>query len=381
MKNLLLLAVIASFIFASCSEEPTRELNFDSSIGFKTFVGTTTKALDATVEDIKKDGVGINVYGWHKLTEGDVDGITNEFVPDYFNAVNVYYSETAGNDGNNIACWKYSPVKYWPADGKLNFIAIGNNVTISANSDFPEAGEYIFEASGDSAPTLKYKSAVEPTEQKDLLYAKSLNKMKTNPIKSVQFIFKHILSKIDVEVKADSDDENLMLKIFSIKFTGIKHEGTIDLTDYSWQTDDATVNVVSLGLVDNFTQIVNKEGNSFEDPQKENGGLIIIPQKMNNIEVEYQFLQKDTEGNYTQVIADCTGDDRKVIELEDSSWELGKKYRYNFIFKFDPDDPNNPGHNSTICFSVASITDWEIVDHIEENIPVGDETGDDEEDD
>lgn len=343
MKNLLFTAVAVVLLLSSCSkEEVTKSTNVDA-IGFKTFVGTTTKAQDATIATLEDADVGFNVYAWHRENVIDPIAINSGFVANYMDKVEV----------KKTSSWTYSPLKYWPTTGYLDFLAVGNNV---ARVDGPgiNTGEYLFTATGGGNPTIKYVCSATPANQKDLLVAESLNKTKSDG--TVHFEFKHILSKIDIKVKAACTDPNLQLKINSIKFTGINGTGTYDLVNKSWSVEVAPA-VINVGLNLPFSQNGNLTGNDFISPQAADGGLIIIPQAMDNIEVEYQFLQKDNDDNYTQVIVDHTGGAKITIDLTKdeplASWEPGKKYLYNLSFEFNPAE-----NNSVINFTVDSVTDW-----------------------
>ena len=148
IKKLLFVASLVTLLMSSCNEKFTIDTQIESNIvGFRAYSAQSpiTRAVEADLPVLKASG--FSVYSRYSATGAAL----MDNVDVTFDAVN-----------NK---WEYSPVKYWPATGDLDFIAIGNNTTSNVTS-----------MNGNmTAPVLTYSANVTPQTQEDLLIASALN--------------------------------------------------------------------------------------------------------------------------------------------------------------------------------------------------------------
>lgn len=228
------IAAMAALTLVSCSSDDLNSLSDNSSkneaISFDGYLGRSAVAVNGTrgsVLDIKTlQGLseGFGVFGNYNSTGGQ------NFGSNLFNNEKVTYSSKESK-------WEYSPLKYWPAQGHIDFLAYAPY----------NAGTF------EKTYHLKFNVSETITEQKDLLYAKAdgqtmANNSGTNKVK---FQFNHALSRLGYSVKLKgtcSSDATITLKKITLagsapepttgtttEPTGAFHKtGTIDLSTGNW---------------------------------------------------------------------------------------------------------------------------------------------------
>ena len=119
--------------------------------------------------------------------------------------------------------WTYSPLKYWPTQGHIDFLAYAPYVKNTLLTD----------------SKINFTVEQNVADQKDLLWANAKNQTKTdNPVK---FTFNHALSKIGYTVKLKEAYSNATITLNKITLAGSADEatkafyktGTIDLSKTS----------------------------------------------------------------------------------------------------------------------------------------------------
>lgn len=297
MKKLFFFAATATLLGSCSSNEVFQDETAQNAIHFTMYSSQSTnpyqKAIDADLATLQQNGF-------------TVSGRLHADGTPYMTEREVKY--------NNVS-WYYTPIQYWPATGSLDFLAIANNATATAN----------FLGTNEN-PTVSFTAEVEPTKQADLLIASSFNVSKTTSNNSVTgqvlMSFKHALSHISVEATAKFSDESVYLKVLSIEFHDIHNGGvcTIDKSNssLSWEANGTTA-TNSLGLADitipgNVNHVTSSGLTTAE------GALLIVPQPQTSFTIKYQWLQ----GNF--VIEDYS-QEGKTVTLT-NSWEPSKKYKY-----------------------------------------------------
>ena len=217
------IAAIAALTLVSCSSDDLDSFSDNSSkneaISFDGYLGRSAVAVNGTrgsvetKETLKTKGFG--VFGKYDAGEGQTS--------DFFVNQKVTYSTTASK-------WTYTPLKYWPTQGKIDFLAYaphkeGQNLNANTTAfDF----------------TVAKKAA----DQIDLLWANATGKITESfegtTKEKVKFLFKHALSRLGYTVKLsgnyNSSDATFTLK--KITLAGSPDEttkafytkGTIDLS-------------------------------------------------------------------------------------------------------------------------------------------------------
>ena len=229
------IAAMAALTLVSCSSDDLNSLSDNSSkneaISFDGYLGRSAVAVNGSRGSVlEKDQLqnsedGFGVFGNYNSTGGQ------NFGSNLFDNQQVTYSSTESK-------WKYSPFKYWPAQGHIDFLAYAPRVdgkTLKNNT---------------SNKTTCIDFTVSPTiaDQKDLLWANATNKTKAD--KTVTFTFNHALAKIGYAVKKGVADDNVTITLNKITLAGsatdpavgaFYTDGTIDLSKDLTNRDDATV--------------------------------------------------------------------------------------------------------------------------------------------
>lgn len=231
MKNYCMfeLAVLAALTFASCSSESVEDLGGNQTsqqvaIGFDGYLGRSavdTRGSESTTATIQ--GVGFGVFGNYSTT----DGSTPTYGQNLFMNQPVTYSSKETK-------WTYSPVKYWPTEGHIDFLAY---------APYDKAQKKLI----DNNKNLVFTVNSDVTTQIDFLWANAANKTKASG--KVNFTFNHALAKIGYSVKSNADYDQTTITVTSIKLVGSEDEkknafytkGTIDLSkangaDALWKT-------------------------------------------------------------------------------------------------------------------------------------------------
>lgn len=227
------IAAMAALTLVSCSSDDLDSFSGDSSkneaISFDGYLGRSAVAVNGSRgsvlvkgDQLKTDGFG--VFGNYSSTEAQTFGAN------LFKNQKVYYSDNK---------WTYSPLKYWPTQGHIDFLAYAPYNAGTVKDPY----------------SLEFNVSEKITEQKDLLYAKTPGQtMKDNSgTNKVTFKFNHALSKLGYSVKLNgtcSSDATITLKKITLagsapasatgtasEPTGAFHKtGTIDLSTGNWSS-------------------------------------------------------------------------------------------------------------------------------------------------
>jgi len=368
------IAAMAALTLVSCSSDDLDSFSDNSSkneaISFDGYLGRSAVAVNGTrggvetKETLKTKGFG--VFG--KYDAGD--GKTSD--------ANFFKNQKVTCPGTK---WTYSPLKYWPTQGKIDFLAYApykEGQTLKGNTN-----------------TFDFTVASEAANQIDLLWANATGQIKTNfegtTKEKVKFLFKHALSRLGYTVKLSgnysSSDATFTLK--KITLAGSPNEttkafytkGTIDLAKTNSKVDLSKTNTAT-GLWTAVTTADNKqnftwfEGNynvttaSASHPDEANKNkdyLFVIPQDFSE-KIEEAGQQKDNPDKlYVIVVYDVTYTStnttiiNKVYKKLPIKFEQGKAYMLNLTIglpiEFDID-----------VDTVSGVEDWEEVNNVPGNI-------------
>ena len=235
MKNYCMfeLAALAALTFASCSSESVEDLGGNQTsqqvaIGFDGYLGRSAVDTRGTESDIpaiqgEGKGKGFGVFGNYSTT----DGSTPTYGKNLFENQQVTSSSTDSK-------WTYSPVKYWPTAGHIDFLAYA-----------PHDDKQVLKNNKE----LDFTVNSDVTKQIDLLWDHAENKIKTT--EKVTFTFKHALAKIGYSVKSKADYSPTTITVNSIKLVGdlvnentkaFYTKGTIDLSKDNNDANDLWTN-------------------------------------------------------------------------------------------------------------------------------------------
>ena len=208
MKKLFI-AVLSMATLASCFQS---ELALDQAIDFNTYVGSTTKAIDPSIDNDNITEYSFYVWGTTQ------ENITGAPIVPIFKNVEVDYVG---------GVWKYDPqyTQYWFSGNKYHFAAVVNGEVKTLANGLPK--------------TISYTAGTD----KDLLYARTAPEGITrvsNNSKTVAFTFEHLLSKA-VFTFTNTTPENTtnspanIYKVTNIQISGLGNEAAYDVTT-GWGT-------------------------------------------------------------------------------------------------------------------------------------------------
>lgn len=271
------IAAMAALTLVSCSSDDLDSLTDNSSkneaISFDGYLGRSAVAVNGTrgsvldVSTLQNSAEGFGVFGHYKEADDQ------EFGNDLFNNQQVTYKASA---------WTYTPLKFWPTQGHIDFLAYA-----------PYDSKYANKVTKDNQK-LEFDVISDIEHQTDLLYAnavgQTLSKISSTGNK-VKFTFNHALSKLGYKVKLSGDyTSNATFTLKNIKLAGSSDgatkafytKGNIDLSkttasdlwsdyatdkqNFDWFSGDYTVTGTDLKHPDN-NRAENKDY------------LFVIPQK------------------------------------------------------------------------------------------------------
>lgn len=281
-KNLLLLAG-ATMLFAACSQDDliSENENNGNAIGFSTITTRAAETTTGTMTDFR-------VWGYYGATSPVAASTTSLYMD--------VQPEKEVTDNAGYKPFTYSPLKFWPLTGVIDFFAVSPK---DAYSD-------------DASTTLTYNvTDVNATNHTDLLFARALNKTRPNTATRVQLDFKHALSQIRFEAR--SAHQSMNFAVSSIELVNVLPNGTVNvastgtnpwnipstmstagnglvwtasgtaldysfgLASYASTVDNAIVDYRTDSDLVKYVNIISKTGTD-ETGYTETGALMIIPQ-------------------------------------------------------------------------------------------------------
>ena len=366
------IAAMAALTLVSCSSDDLNSLSDNSStneaISFDGYLGRSAVAVNGsrgsveTKETLKNKGFG--VFGKYDAGAGQTS--------DFFVNQKVTYSTTASK-------WTYTPLKYWPTQGKIDFLAYaphkeGQNLNANTTAfDF----------------TVAKKAA----DQIDLLWANATGKITESfegtTKEKVKFLFKHALSRLGYTVKLSGNysSDNATFTLKKITLAGSPDEttkafytkGTIDLSKTGTKENLSKTNTET-GLWTAATSADNKQNftwfegsyivessdskhptNSANEDYSDKDYLFVIPQDFSltteNADKLYVIVEYDV--TYTSTHTTITNKVYKKLPID---LMQGKAYMLNLTIglpiEFDADvtDWTTDGTNPNTDINIDS---WE----------------------
>lgn len=222
------IAAMAALTLVSCSSDDLDSFSDNSSkneaISFDGYLGRSAVAVNGTrgsevkIGNLQADGFG--VFGKYTPTEGQASNL-------FDNQKVTYSTSTIPTESK----WTYSPLKFWPANGKIDFLAYApydKNTTLT-----------------DDYKIENFTVSKTIADQNDLLWTNDMNHNLTANLsgakEKVKFQFHHALSRLGYTVKLpdnySSDDVTFTLKKITLAGSSTDatkgafyEKGTIDLS-------------------------------------------------------------------------------------------------------------------------------------------------------
>lgn len=283
------------------------------AIGFDGYLGRSAVDTRGTVSDlaaIQAENVGFGVFGNYTASGSDVS-----YGSGLFKNQHVTYKTS-----NNISKWEYTPVKYWPTAGHIDFLAYAPYVKGT-------------ELTGSS---INFTVADQVANQTDLLWANANKQTKADNsgTNKVKFTFKHALAKIGYSVTSTNNDDQTTITVKSIKLVGSADgkanafytKGTIDLSKDNNDANDLWTNTD--GKKQNFTLLSSDQ--TLSTKYEPTDYLFVIPQDFtvtaNNLYVVVEYTVTTDGSAITNTVSKKIS--RKFLQ--------GKAYMINLTIGLTP---------------------------------------------
>ena len=227
-KSLFLLT-ITMLALAACSENEITEQNpeVNKPIGFDTYASVQTRGIEADIELLKGDGIGVMAY----QTTGDYSttGAKSEFM----NKESVDWNNTTSK-------WEYAPVKFWPAgtDEKVSFFAYA-----PYTDGGPTYNTTLTSADASNNPKVNLTLQTFQYYLHDLVVSNpddATNGTMNMSSGTVNFKFQHPLTRVAMEAKTGTDiskstDTKVFITGVSLIHNNILNsKGTLDMKTLTW---------------------------------------------------------------------------------------------------------------------------------------------------
>lgn len=338
------IAAMAALTLVSCSSDDLNSLSDNSSkneaISFDGYLGRSavavngTRGSEETVATLKANGFG--VFGKYTSTEGQASNL--------FDNQKVTYSTSTTESK-----WTYSPLKFWPANGKIDFLAYAPYDKSTTLTDGSKINNFTVDE--------------DIAKQKDLLWTNDMNHQITANITSakekVKFQFHHALSRLGYTVKLtgdySSDDVTFTLKKITLAGSSTDAtkgafytSGTIDLSKPN-KNGDLWSNQVGKQKFDWFSGEYKVTSSTASHPDKVDKGnrdqnedyLFVIPQDFSKTEDGADKLYVIVEYDVTYNSGTKTTITNKVYKQITQKFLQGTAYKLNLTLglpiEFDVD--------------------------------------------
>lgn len=355
MKKTVFIAALAVVAMASCTKNELKvpSTRTDAVISFQPVVANATKASYITntsiapTGDPKSSTFDFKVYAWYTDNAEMTASTTTSTATAYMSGVKVSYKPRHNDTTDGEGGWSPATAYYWPKNGYLSFDAYAPS---AASSD----GTF----SSDVQKGLQITSYTvkDLNQQYDLLYSKrTLNKKNSTEgatngtYDGVDIAFKHALAAIEVTAKTGADYGNDAIKLKKITILNAYNKGTFTqgmsnaITENApaWTPSSEEVSYVLFN--ENSGVALNQTGLSSSSETNPISNAILLPQTFAHtsntvsIKVDYSIKQGDAYFDQTQTfkLDTTTVNDNNGDSVNQSEWEMGKRYTYNFIFSLE----------------------------------------------
>lgn len=334
------IAAMAALTLVSCSSDDLNSLSDNSSkneaISFDGYLGRSAVAVNGSrgsvvdipaLKNTDTDIKGFGVFGYYNSSATVHSSATEQS----FNA-NLFNNEqvTCPKDG---ADWTYTPLKYWPAQGHVDFLAYApyvNGKTLKENSS-----------------SIDFAVSETIANQTDLLWANAENKTKDNlsseEKNKVKFQFGHALSRLGYSVKLNravsESDATITLNKITLAGSDDETKGAF----YKTGTIDLSKTPSSEGLWTNLSSdkqnflnwsSSDKTLSDAEIKNPDNEYLFVIPQNFetgsDELYVIVEYTIKYTSGTAQPTVS------YKVYKKLEKNFLQGKAYTINLTIGLTP---------------------------------------------
>lgn len=342
MKKSLLIVFASALTLASCSNDETvKAPDTRMPISFQSHVSKTSRATDATTDNLN----------WFQVWGFNVDKSTNT-VGQIFDGEMV--------TKNSSSAWTYTTPQYWVENKDYYFTAVSSSSTADASvlsltygstvpaGEFYGAGTIVFNQNQDKANAGNI----------DVVYAfqkaSTGATINTQP-SAVDLSFKHALSRIRVSFSNDINSSAYSLRISKVTISNAHASGNLVLGEQNPTWSDLKSDI-ALNLSDSpFTPSDVAANNSTVST----GTKFIIPSAGMSLKLTFTvtLVQNDVD------MASYTHTD---VEMPATDFVMG--HSYNFKASLTPKNLDPENEMYPITFTVNSVEDWQDFDDQDFNV-------------
>lgn len=348
MKKALFFLALGALALASCtSEEVVNEGVQSNAIGFEGTVMRQSRA-DAISGDLTLGNLDkFMVYGFYTRKDQEA------------NPIQVFGGDAVlkGADGK----WGYNGMRYWVPNAMYSFFAYSCG-DVALDNKYGTVGLDL-NATGAERQLVFTNYRADSKHQHDLIYAQqkdvpSLAKTDTDPTPNgnVNFVFEHILTKIDAVFISDfSADYDVVIKDVQIK--NFRNLGNFAKTKMRWEqvkyAENEPVPVMQMEFgTEDGAGVANASQTVAQRP-KTNIYYVLPHNYTSEASVQLSFtieLYKGTEHTSDNLVLS-----RNMEGHWTPNWEMGYYYTYNISLT------GSVANLQPIVFEVASsMNDWKI---------------------
>lgn len=284
------------------------------AIGFDGYLGRSavdTRGTESSTATIQGEGKGFGVFGNYTSESG----VSSSPVVLFDNQQVTYETPK----------WTYTPVKYWPTAGHIDFYAYAPYVKQKTLS----------------GTTFEFEVSKNVADQTDLLWANATNQRKPSNSEKVKFNFKHALAKIGYSVTSTNNDASTTITVTSIKLVGSENEstnafykkGTIDLSKADNKANDLWTTASSNDTKQNFTLLSSAQ--TLSTKYEPTDYLFVIPQDFSGTTTDQLYVVVE----YTVTTTDNSNNieiKNKVFQKIPKDFKQGKAYMINLKIGLTP---------------------------------------------
>lgn len=333
-------AIIMLNLAISCSnddsEVPDGSTANLKAIGFKTFLDkTVTRGISTQPGNLRQD---FWVYAYY---DSIGDRYSTHLKPNFMFNQHVVYNDST---------FSYTPTKYWPATGDVNFYAWTPNNSTNLTLTNPLTRDSI------GYPTFNYRVNSTIANQEDLLIAAAEDQDGTSG--SVNLQFAHALTKVGfcARTAANYASAGVTVKIMSITLNNIINSGSFSFQQYAtnyvdsvwWSPTTSSTSSYVPNIGASTGALIGYYGNNYTymELPTNNQFLLMIPQSFANnsqanITIVYKIFYSD--GTATQTFT-------KVVPLQGTpTWVPGNYVNYAITISLN-----------VVTFT-GVVSDWNVI--------------------
>lgn len=301
-----ILAVSAISTMASCVSESELDdfAAADDTITISTYIGNSRSESKTAFE------IGDKISLFASTSEGEYAGA---FSHDLMNNVQA----TLGEDG-----WSYSPIVGWPADDntKVSFAAFYPTTQFNNTAGYYFSLNNIAGSQVDALWCTVKDASIYDRNGKAINGSEDDAAMEPNS-GPLNLKFRHLLSKINVNVKLAESYEGVKVKLLSTQFLNPYRTGYVrlndDLSDVEWHTLSSAAT--------HYIHQPSSDPLSFETNLLTLPSIFVLPQSATLLRLSYSYLMPDAP--------------EEIVRTRDISltgtWEKGKIYNYTVNLALD----------------------------------------------